>query len=219
MSLCSCFGLKSREREHLPLHPRPALWDCPSPVLGHTLRTTGSRPAHSWERVFARTERECLQVPRAGAAPRICLGSCSAVQRSRCSNALWHRTTAQSCIEPASVLRLESLQWDRKGEWVGENRYFLLLRESPVWLSGLCRFSPCSTASKSPELCAAPSIRTPLRRLQLYPLLRPDIPAGSCASCDSSFTAFYYCSEITQSSEIIPGSRGVIRNTAVFLTP
>lgn len=80
----------------------------------HTLRTMGSHPARSWKRLLAWTECECLQVP--WAAPRICLCSCSTVRRSRCSNALWRRTTAQSCIEPASVLGLELLQWDGKGK-------------------------------------------------------------------------------------------------------
>lgn len=86
------------------------------------------------------------------------------------------------------------------------------LRALPLFPMQHSEQEPRASALLSPS-------RTPLRRLQLYPVLTPDIPVGSCACCDSNLTAFYYCSEIMQSSKIIPGSHGVIRNTAVSLTP
>lgn len=165
----------------------------------HSLARSGVRApvaAHSWERVLAGKEHECPLVPWGRAAPRIYLGSCAGLQRSRCSDTPWHRTTAQSCIEPASGLGLGLPQWDGKGEWVGKKRtgIFFCRRRVLRAASGLCCLSPCSAVrAPSASVLLSPPW-TPLHRLQLYPFLRPDILVGSCAWCDSSLIAFYYCS-------------------------
>lgn len=170
--------------------------------MGLSLSNIGSRvsrapmAARSWEGVLAGKGRECRLVQWARAAPQICLGSCAGLQRGRCSDAPRHSTTAQSCIETASGLGSGLPQWDGKGKWVGKKRTVIFFRcgRVPCTSSGCCCLSPSNTA-RAPRVPVLLSLSwTPLRRLQLYPVLRPHTLLGSCACCDSSLIAFYYCS-------------------------
>lgn len=93
------------------------------PLQSRVQSSAGSVPvaACRWERVLAGREHKCLLVPWASADP----GSIRAItglERSRCSSVSGHRTTAQSCTEPAPGLGLGLLQLDGKGEGVGEER-------------------------------------------------------------------------------------------------
>lgn len=200
MSLGSCFSLESQEGNISHSIPDRHCGTVPLPYRVQSLtRSAAGAPAaaRSWERVLAGTKHKCPLVLWARAAPWVYPGSCAGLQRSRCSNAPQHRTTAQSCIEPASGLGLELLRWGGgKGEWVGKKRtgIFLCCGRVLCASSGLCCLSSCSAARalRAPVLLS-PSW-TPLRKLQLYPVLRPDTLVGSPACYDSSLVAFYYCS-------------------------
>lgn len=159
--------------------------DCALPVLGSESHL---RSVCSWDRVSVGMTMSACWLLGHGQLSGFMQAPGS--QRSTNSNAPRHRSTSQPCLSEQQGWVRDCCRGVAKEDgWVGRGSDIL----------SCCTRVPCPPWAlplfpRAPSSSLLSSCWTSLHRLQVFLVLRPDIPVGSCACRDSTLSAFYYSS-------------------------